>query len=157
IGNRLTRAALMLVPVVWPADRDAQPTTEAGDPLDMIERLRAVHAEPVDHVELIKVVYPRTQRGRKRMPIAEVDADDRLGPRLDVCIRVKGPHQRINWERKHFGDAQLRNAVNTGVTLMREVAVLHLCAALGADVACMMRLDARVAAIRRIFVQEPVG
>ena len=56
ISNRLTRAALMLVAVVWPADRDAQPATKAGDPLDMVERLGAVHAEPIDHIELIKVV-----------------------------------------------------------------------------------------------------
>src|SRR6516165_2357328 len=80
ISNRLTRAALMLVAVVWPADRHAQPTTKAGDPLDMVERLRAVHAEPVHHVELIKVVDPRTQRGRKRVPIAEVNTNDPACP-----------------------------------------------------------------------------
>src|SRR6516225_679819 len=117
----------------------------------MVKRLRAVHAEPIDHIELIKVVYPRTQRGRKWMPIAEVNTDDPARPGPDVGVRVESPHQFVNWEWEHFGDAQLRNAVNTGVTLMRQVAVLHLCASLGADVACMVRLNARITAIRRIF------
>src|SRR5215468_707204 len=89
ISNCLAGAALMLVAVVWPADRDAQPATKACDPLDMVERLRAIHAEPIHHVELVEVVYPSTQRCRKWVPIAEVNTNDPTGPGPDVRVRVE--------------------------------------------------------------------
>src|ERR1700730_10516766 len=79
-GEPLPRALLMLQPVMGPGDRDTEALAHAGKTLDMIERLRPLHAKAVDNIKFLGVVYPCAQRSREGMPIAKVDADDPPGP-----------------------------------------------------------------------------
>ena len=87
----------------------------------------------------------------------EIDADNPARPALHILVSIERPHQAFQRERKHAGDAELRDAVNAGLALMRQVAFLELRAALRADVPGVAGIDADVDAIGAVFVQEPVG
>jgi hypothetical protein len=63
-----------------PGHRDAQAAAHAGEALDVIERLAALHLEAVDHVKLFEVVRPCAQGGREGVAVAKIEADDPPGP-----------------------------------------------------------------------------
>jgi hypothetical protein len=119
---------------VRPGDWDTPAAAHAGDALDVVERLGAVHPEAVDDKELLGVVHPCAQRGRKRVTESEVDADDPARSKLDVFVRIDRPQQALDRERENARNAELWKAVDAGLALVRQVALLELRAALRADV-----------------------
>ncbi len=121
IGKLLSRTLLMLQAVVRPGDRNPQSLAHPGKTLDMIECLRAFHAETVDDKEFLSVVHPGAQSGRERVSIAEVDADDPPRPRPDIGIRIERPDQRFDRKGKHARDAELGNSVDAGFALVRKI------------------------------------
>jgi hypothetical protein len=143
--------------IVRPRDRNPASSAHAGDALDVVERLAAFHPEAVDHKKFLGVMCPSAQRRRERVVVSEIDPHAPPGPVLDVLVRLEVPHQALDREREHPGNAKLRNAVNAGLALVREIALFELCPPLRGDVLGVARLNPGIAAIRRILVEEAVG
>ena len=78
------------------------------------------------------------------MAVTEVDPDDPLGPPLNIRVGIKLPHETFDRKRKHARDTELRDAVNAGFALVRQIAFLELRAALRRNVPCVLSVNANV-------------
>src|SRR5262245_8291409 len=107
-----------------PCDRDAHPPAHAGNPLDVVQRHAPVHLEAVHHVERVEIMVPGAEHGSERVPVTKIDPDNpsRPVPYLVTIVRVKIPHQRFKLKWEYPCDAELRDAMNARLPLMRQQA-----------------------------------
>jgi hypothetical protein len=97
---------------------------------------------------------PSAKRGSGRMPIAEIDPDNPPRPEFNICFGIELAHQTVEREREHARDAELRDAVNACLALVRQIILFELRAPLGADVFGLLGVDARIGTVRAILMSN---